>query len=127
MLFHYGWMAVIIFWAWALSDFYLNGTGQWPSIFYMNWLQWKYLLVISVLNSIAIFFGTVAFQNGKSAFVSLIALVNVVYSSLIDVLIFDQGFTGIQVIGAVMITGFNIASIMNQLNEEEEKQKEPVE
>ena len=38
MLFHYGWMAVLMFWVWALTDFWQNSTGPWPSIFCMNLL-----------------------------------------------------------------------------------------
>jgi drug/metabolite transporter (DMT)-like permease len=36
ILFHYGWMAVLMFWAWALTDYWLNSTETWPSIFRMN-------------------------------------------------------------------------------------------
>lgn len=61
MLFHYGWIATLLFIAWALGDFWLYGKTTVPTIFLLNWEQWKYLSIISVMNTIAQFFATLAF------------------------------------------------------------------
>ena len=91
MLFQYGFWATSLFLIYALIDFAL-GQDTYPSILYLDSTQWKYLGVISVMNSIAQYFATIAFQNGKSGFISLIGLINVFYAFIIDVTIFSTSF-----------------------------------
>ena len=60
MLFQYGFWATLLFIIYALIDFVL-GQDTYPSIFFLDSTQWKYLGVMSVMNSIAQYFATLAF------------------------------------------------------------------
>ena len=53
----------------------------------------------------------IAYQNDKSVTVSLLAYIELVYVIVADLLIFDQKFVPMEIIGASIITFFNIITI----------------
>lgn len=55
---------------------------------------------------------TIAYQNDKSATVSLLAYIGLVYAFLADVVIFDTTFNMVELTGAALITCFNIVTII---------------
>jgi ABC-type nickel/cobalt efflux system permease component RcnA len=59
-----------------------------------------------------------AFQTGNTSFVSLVGLINVLYAFLVDISVFHLSFNYLQIIGALMITFFNVAVIYSQLSQE---------
>lgn len=89
-------------------------SKAWPSIFYYDMIQWKYLAGISLMNAISLTCATMAFQKGKSSFITLIGLINVVYAFVSDTLIFKTEFTRYHVAGAAVITGCNVIAIFGK-------------
>jgi len=66
---------------------------------------------------------TIAYQNDKSATVSLLAYIALVCSFLADTMIFNHNFVELELIGAMIITGFNLVTIVYKMKyapEEEE-------
>jgi drug/metabolite transporter (DMT)-like permease len=62
-------------------------------------------------------FATLAFQKGKSSLVSMVGLINVVYAFLSDTIFFHISFTYIHIIGAMIITVFNVMAICKKKEE----------
>ena len=54
---------------------------------------------------------TIAYQNDSSATVSLLAYIALVYAFLADVMIFELSFVAMELIGAGVITFFNLFTI----------------
>ena len=53
----------------------------------------------------------IAYQNDKSATVSLLAYIEIVYAIVADLIIFDQRFVPMEIVGASIITFFNLLTI----------------
>ena len=54
----------------------------------------------------------IAFQNDKSATVSLLAYIALVYAFLADIFIFKASFVKLELAGAFVITFFNLVTII---------------
>ena len=68
---------------------------------------------------------TVAYQNDKSATVSLLAYIALVYAFCADIFIFKHDFVNLELAGAGIITFFNLFTIIYKMKfcpEEEEQQ-----
>ena len=69
----------------------------------------------------------IAYQNDKSATVSLLAYIALVYSFVADVTIFKLSFVTMELVGALIITAFNLLTILYKMkyapDEEEEDAK----
>ena len=70
-----------------------------------------------MFSSSCLYFEVLAFQNGESAFIATVGLINVFYAFVIDVTVFDTSFNNFQVMGAFLICGFNIVGIIAKINE----------
>ena len=123
MIYQYASVATVMFVVWAFFDFYLHETTQYPSLFYLDRVQWFYIAIISLINTVSQFYATLAFQNGQAAFMSLISLMNVLYGCLIDVFIFKTEFNSLQVIGGTIITTLNVALIYVKMSNEKKADK----
>ena len=71
---------------------------------------------------------TIAYQNDKSATVSLLAYIALVYAFLADTMIFNHNFVFLELSGALLITSFNIFAIAYKMfyateSDEEESNK----
>jgi drug/metabolite transporter (DMT)-like permease len=72
---------------------------------------WNYLYVAGVTNCIAIYLFTYSTQRAKSATVALLRYIGVFYSFLVDLIIFKETFTVLQLLGVFLVLSTNIASI----------------
>ena len=66
----------------------------------------------------------VAYQNDKSATVSLLAYIALVYAFCADIFIFKHDFVNLEIAGAAIITFFNLFTIVYKMKlfpEEEEE------
>jgi drug/metabolite transporter (DMT)-like permease len=64
---------------------------------------------------------TIAFQSDKSTTVSLLAYIELVYAFMADILLFDSTFTRMELVGAAIITFFNVLTIVERGKVEEER------
>ena len=69
------------------------------------------LVLTGVFCALNLACSTIAFQNDKSATVSLLAYIALVYAFLADTLIFKHNFVILEVAGALIITFFNLFTI----------------
>ena len=58
---------------------------------------------------------TVAYQNDKSATVSLLAYIALVYAFCADIFIFKHDFVSLEIAGAAIITFFNLFTIVYKM------------
>ena len=76
---------------------------------------WSLLLIAGSTNCVAIFLFTYASQHSKSATVALLRYIGVFFNFMIDLLVFRETFTAMQLFGVALILGTNIASIVLKL------------
>merc|ERR1711957_448028 len=82
-----------------------------PGIFYYNWLQLQNLLLTGVFSASNLTCLTIAYQSDNSSTVSLLSYVAIVYAILADVFLFDHKFVTMEIVGASIITVFNVVSM----------------
>ena len=71
---------------------------------------------------------TIAYQNDKSATVSLLAYIALVYAFCADIFIFKNDFVSLEIAGAAIITFFNLVTIVYKMKFcPEEEDGSPVE
>ena len=58
---------------------------------------------------------TIAYQNDKSATVSLLAYIALVYAFSADTIIFNHNFVPLELMGALLITAFNLFTIVYKM------------
>ena len=85
--------------------------GDWPDMVYYSAQQAVYILMTGVCSAFNLTCLTIAYQNDSSATVALIAYIALVYAFLADVLIFELSFVAMELIGAGVITFFNLFTI----------------
>ena len=71
---------------------------------------------------------TIAYQNDKSATVSLLAYISLVYAFLADTMIFNHNFVFLELSGALLITTFNLFTIVYKMLyvKDSEDEDEPI-
>jgi len=114
ILFHLGFQATTLF---LIFDrlkyiFTKNYTTTWPSVFYLSFTQVRSLAAVAIMNTLAQYFATWAFQGGKTALMALVGLTNVVYSLIIDVTLWNTSFKVAQLIGALIVCLFNVLVVV---------------
>ena len=92
-----------------------------PSILLYDYSQYKSLVLCGVCSSINLTCLTIAYQNDKSTTVSLLAYIELVYAFAADIFLFDSRFSTKELIGAAIITFFNILTIIERGKVEEER------
>ena len=71
---------------------------------------------------------TIAYQNDKSATVSLLAYIALVYAFCADIFIFKNDFVSLEIAGAAIITFFNLITIIYKMKFcPDEEDESPVE
>jgi drug/metabolite transporter (DMT)-like permease len=93
------------------------------SIFTYQWGQYGNLLQTGIFSAVNLSCWTIAFQNDKSATVSLFAYIALVYAFLADLVLYNAKFNGMEVAGAAIITFFNIFTIVWQHKHPEIEEK----
>lgn len=61
MIYQYASVATVMFILYALGDFLRNETQTYPSLIYLDKVQWFYIAVISTINTVSQFYATLAF------------------------------------------------------------------
>ena len=111
--------SIMMFWFSAIGLMfilaYLIGvyilTKDYPAFFYYNQDQYKNLTLTGIFSALNLTCLVIAYQNDKSVTVSLMAYIELVYVIVADLLIFDQKFVPMEIVGASIITFFNIITI----------------
>ena len=86
-----------------------------PQIFRYSAEQYFYLSMTGVFSALNLTCLTIAFQNDKSATVSLLAYIALVYAFLADIFIFKHDFVKLELAGAFVITFFNLFTIIYKM------------
>ena len=90
-------------------------SGTIPQLFTYNFDQLYNLVLTGIFSALNLTCLTIAYQNDKSATVSLLAYIALVYSFLADTMIFNHNFVELELIGAMIITGFNLVTIVYKM------------
>ena len=71
---------------------------------------------------------TIAYQEEKSTTVSLLEYIELVYAFAADIFIFGASFTILEIVGACIITFFNVVTLVERgkMEEEEDQRKKEV-
>ena len=77
--------------------------------------QWGWMVMIGTVNLIGLATITIAQQNERSGFTTLIGYVGLVYSFLGDWIIFREQLYLLQVCGIVIIVVMNVALVFNKM------------
>jgi drug/metabolite transporter (DMT)-like permease len=76
------------------------------------------LIATGTFSAISLVFWTLAFQNDKSAFISSLGYIQLVYALLLDVLMFDVEFSYPEIIGSSLIVFFLVINVSSKLRAE---------
>ena len=79
-----------------------------PMMFSYNFDQMKNLILTGIFSALNLTCITIAYQNDKSATVSLLAYISLVYAFMADTVIFSHNFAVLELSGALLITSFNL-------------------
>jgi drug/metabolite transporter (DMT)-like permease len=101
VLFYYAVFSVFVLAAMLCAEALYDGTQI--RVLHLEWAQYGMMTLTSVFNTFALITNTIALQNEKSGFVTLIGYISVLYAFAGDILIFKQGFTVQEILGASLI------------------------
>lgn len=73
--------------------------------------QWLFLCSVSVVNFIGLNCQTIALQNERSGFITLLGYIGLVYAFLGDIFIFNETFQWLELLGVAVVLSLNIALI----------------
>ena len=76
---------------------------------------WSLMALASTLNSFALSFQTIAMQNERPGFVTLVSYVGLVYAFIGDVVLFDTVFSWVEVGCALVILALNLSVVVYNL------------
>ena len=86
-----------------------------PRILTYNLDQMYNLVLTGIFSALNLTCLTIAYQNDKSATVSLLAYISLVYAFLADTMIFNHNFVFLELSGALLITTFNLFTIVYKM------------
>ena len=122
LMFHYGLFASVILGSYLIIEFlialdqgHLSEDCPTLRLFCYDWKQWIQLIAVGILNCSSMNFMTIAQQLEKSAFVSSITYIQLVYVLLLDIGFFQIKFDMMEILGATVIVIFNISNICYKL------------
>mmetsp|Transcript_2278 Transcript_2278/g.3098 ORF Transcript_2278/g.3098 Transcript_2278/m.3098 type:complete len:209 (-) Transcript_2278:103-729(-) len=84
---------------------------DWPTLFLYDSSQMLFLGLTGVFSALNLTCLTIAYQKDNSATVSLLAYIELVYAFISDVTIFETSFIPKELVGAAIITFFNVFTI----------------
>ena len=98
---------------------YLAGNALYyqttPRILTYNWDQMTNLILTGIFSALNLTCLTIAYQNDKSATVSLLAYIALVYAFSADTIVFNHNFVPLELMGALLITTFNLFTIVYKM------------
>ena len=119
LMFHYGLFATVILGSILIIEYlgalYKGHLNPKLHLFCYNWQQWIQLIAVGILNCSSMNFMTIAQQLEKSAFVSSITYIQLVYVLFIDIGFFHIKFDMMELVGATIIVIFNVSNIVYKL------------
>ena len=95
-----------------------------PRIFTYDIDQMNNLVLTGIFSALNLTCLTIAYQNDKSATVSLLAYIALVYAFTADIMIFNHNFVFLELSGALLITSFNLFAIAYKMLYATESDKE---
>ena len=111
--FHYAFVSTGGYILWGFYEIIFDTSYQefWPK--YLSLKNCFLLLTASISHVFALVFWTMAFQHGKTGKVSIIAYSQIVYSMLVDLLVFKLEFSFLQAAGMIVVflTSLSVALI----------------
>lgn len=116
--------SIIMFWFSALGVIMVISLllftavvkNETPTIFTYNADQMYNLIMTGIFSALNLTCLTIAYQNDKSATVSLLAYIALVYAFTADIVVFSHKFVFLELMGAAIITFFNIFTIWFKMN-----------
>lgn len=127
VVFYYSAFATLCYIVWIVVEYLtLQDDQEGLKLFkYPVYPNWALLMGCGILYSGSMVCRTIAFQREKSALMSMLNYIQVVYSLIIDLTIFNVHFTYRQILGATIVLGFNLMAVCINLNKEKlQKQQE---
>ena len=88
---------------------------DWPDMIYYSGEQMVYVTLTGVFSALNLTCLVIAYQNDGSATVSLLAYIALVYAFVADVTIFQLTFVAMELLGAFVITFFNVFTIVYKI------------
>ena len=92
MMFHYGWISTFITAIYLIAEFIIgrknNDFEDGLRIANYTWIHWRQLIIIALIESAGMNFNTIACQYEKSAFISLIGYIQVLFAFIVDIAVF---------------------------------------
>ena len=118
--------SIMMFWFSALGLVFISVylaivslyKQEYPDLVYYSWDQAKSLVLTGLFSALNLTCLVVAYQNDKSATVSLLAYIELVYAIVADLIIFDQAFVPQEILGAAIIIFFNVITIIYKVRQE---------
>jgi len=103
--------------------------GDWPDMVYYSAEQSIYIALTGIFSALNLTCLVIAYQNDSSATVSLLAYIALVYAFVADVTIFQLTFVFMELLGAAVITFFNLFTIWYKMKygEDEDEAEKQVE
>ena len=120
MLFYYGVLAFVGTLIIILCESLIKASDL--TILSYTGEQWGYALLTSAVNFIAMCSITIAFQNERSGFITILGYIGLVYAALVDIFIFHEKLVWFELVGIVIVLCLNVAIICAKEN----KPAEPV-
>ena len=77
--------------------------------------QYFYGILTGAINSLALFFKIVAYQNERSGLITLMQYVGLVYAFIGDYLIFNERLSAFEIVGILIILLLNIALVVQNM------------
>lgn len=131
ILYVYGVIAGIILFLWILTDHFLMITKtQMPlvvpdnyeptlsnlKLFNYDLAQYGYLFGISAIDTVGMSISTISFQlEPNIAFITLIGYMTVIYSFIVDVVVFKRGINLMELAGSFVIIFFTLLAVVIKL------------
>ena len=79
-----------------------------------NGEQWVWTIGLCTINFIGLNCSTIAMQNERSGFITLLGYIGLVYAFLGDIFIFNEKFYWIELLGIIIILILNISLIISK-------------
>jgi drug/metabolite transporter (DMT)-like permease len=101
VLFYYAIFSVVVLGVGLIAEAWVKQEPM--RVLQISFMQFLWMCVPSFFNTLGISFNTIALQNEKSGFITMIGYINIVYSFCGDVFIFDTAFSRGELVGVGIV------------------------
>lgn len=113
MLFYYAVVASFCTLLMILGEAWIK--SQAIRLFSYNAEQWMFCLLVSIVNFIGLNCQTIALQNERSGFITLLGYIGLVYAFMGDLFIFRETFQWLELVGVSIVLVLNVALICSKI------------